>query len=245
MSTHSDSEALSTPIAILIGSVIIGGSIIFASSRAASVAVRQPAPVAQAPAAAAQPVQRAADVAQVKASGAQIVGSRTAPIVVAYWYDYQCPFCKRAEAEVMSQVMKEYVSTGKIRVVFKDLQFLGADSTSLGMAARAVGEVAPGKFYDWHKAIFENQGRENSGWATTARIRELTSQVLSAAETDRVMSLMVSKADEYRKSLDADKAEGSNFGVRSTPSFIVGKQLMVGLSSYTNIKSAIDAAIKR
>lgn len=245
MSTHSDSEALSTPIAILIGSVIIGGSIIFASSRAASVAVRQPAPVAQAPAAAAQPVQRAADVAQVKASGAQIVGSRTAPIVVAYWYDYQCPFCKRAEAEVMSQVMKEYVSTGKIRVVFKDLQFLGADSTSLGMAARAVGEVAPGKFYDWHKAIFENQGRENSGWATTVRIRELTAQVLSAAETDRVMSLMVSKADEYRKSLDADKAEGSNFGVRSTPSFIVGKQLMVGLSSYTNIKSAIDAAIKR
>lgn len=237
---------MSLPVAVIIGAVIIGGSIIFAAFKApaqqAAQAVRQ-APAA-APAPAAPSAVKAADIKAVKATGPQVVGSPSAPIVVAYWYDYQCPVCQRAEELVISQVMAEYVKTGKIRMVFKDLQFLGPDSYTLGVAARAVGEVAPAKFYDWHKAVFENQGQEHSGWATTEKILSITTSVLGKANADKAMALATSKAAAYRQAIDADKAEGSAFGAKATPSFIIGKQLIVGLSSYANIKAAIDAALK-
>ncbi len=246
MSTHSGLDSLSLPVAILIGSVIIGGSIIFSSARAPATAPAQQAvkQVAGAAAAPAQPKQ-AVDIKTIKATGPQVVGAASAPIVMAYWYDYQCPVCQRADESVVSQVMTEYVATGKIRIVFKDLQFLGADSTTLGLAAKAVDEVAPSKFYAWHKSIYDNQGKENSGWATKDKIREITLKTLTSSETDSVMSLMVSKAVEYQKLLDADKAEGAALGIRATPSFVIGKQLMVGLSAYANVKAAIDTAIAK
>ncbi|MCX6716169.1 MAG: thioredoxin domain-containing protein [Candidatus Taylorbacteria bacterium] len=250
MATSSSQEHLSLPVSIIVGSIIIGGSIIFAvantSGRPNQAA--NPAPAAVAPVQQGNQQQnnaRTADIKSVKASGAQVVGLPAAPITVAYWFDYQCPVCKSAEANVMSKIITEYVKTGKIRVVFKDLQFLGPDSASLGLAARAVGEVAPAKFYDWHKAVFENQGQENSGWATKEKILSITTSVLGKASADKVMLLMVSKAATYQKSLDADKAEGETFGINATPSFIIGNKLMVGLSSYENIKTTIEASIKK
>jgi len=247
MASHSDQENLSLPVSIIIGAIIIGGSIIFTSTRA-------PAGIAQqAPNAPAQPQQvqqkpspaRVADIKTVRAVGPQVIGSPLAPITVAYWYDYQCGVCKRAEESVTSQIMAEYVNTGKIRIVFKDLQFLNADSNSFGLAARAVGEVAPSKFYEWHKAVYDNLGKESSNWTNNKeKIMYITVSVLGKANADRVASLMVSKAAIYQQALDADKKEGSDFGIQATPSFIIGKQLMVGLSSYENIKSVIDTALK-
>ena len=66
----------------------------------------------------------------------------------------------------MPQLKKDYIDTGKIRIVYKDLQFLGPDSTTLGQVSRAVWQLAPSKFADWHKAVYDNQGQEKTGWAT-------------------------------------------------------------------------------
>ncbi len=229
------------PIAIIAASIILGGSIIFASTR---MSAQQGIAVSRAPATAAvpaaNPVQqvKAVDVKTVKLAS-PIIGSPTAPVAIAYWYDYRCSFCKKFGAEVMDNVYKDYVRTGKVRVVFKSHQFLTADSTAYGIAERAVWEAAPSKFYDWHKLVFENQSQ-----ATKANIPGLTEQALGKAYADKVMALIAAKGDTYQKAIEADRTEGSTFGIRSTPSSVIGKQLVIGAKSYAEIKAAIDAALK-
>ncbi len=145
----------------------------------------------------------------------------------------------------MPQIVKDYVDTGKVKIVFKDFQFLSEDSQRLGKVARAVWDIAPTKFYQWHKAVYDNQGTENTGWATDAKILSITTGVLGATDAQKAMQLAVKNADTYQKEMDADKAEGSAMGINGTPGTIIGKQLISGAQPYAAFKQAIDAALKK
>jgi protein-disulfide isomerase len=205
---------------------------------AASVAAQ--APATESPASAAPTV--AADSAKVSAAGVPFIGDEKAPVVMAYWYDYQCPFCKQNEETVLPRLIKDYVETGKVKVLFKDFAFLGPDSQTAGYAARAVWEVAPDKFYLWHKAVFDHQGQENTGWATKDKIIALTKSI-PGIDTDKVAQLMADHATDYQKAIDADGAEGAAMGVNGSPGAIIGTQLIVGAQPYEQLKAAIDAAL--
>src|SRR6185295_15016671 len=64
------------------------------------------------------------------------IGKANAPLTMVYWSDYQCPFCKAVEVghpQIPTQpsipmLIKDYVDTGKLKIVFKDYPFLGQDS---------------------------------------------------------------------------------------------------------------------
>lgn len=235
MESSTSKFTISTPVAIIIAGVIIAGAVIFANRLPA-----QPATATQPQ----QPVAQAADVSKVKIDGEPFIGSPNAAVTMAYWYDYQCPFCQRNEEQTMPQIIKDYVDTGKLKIVFKDYQFLGPDSQTLGKFSRAVWEVAPDKFYQWHKAVYDNQGTENTGWATDAKITSITTSVLGASDTAKVAALVKSNGDEYQKEMDADRAEGTAMGISGTPGAIIGKQLISGAQPYAAFQTAIDAALK-
>ncbi len=225
---------LAISIAIVIAGALIGGAVILGS--------RQPGNSVAANAQ--QPQAAAADISKVKIVGEPFIGKQDAPVTIAYWYDYQCPFCKQNEETAMPQLIKEYVDTGKVKVVFKDYQFLSEDSQTLGKYSRAVWETAPDTFYSWHKAVYDNQGTENTGWATKAKIESITKGVLSADMTAKVVALVKANGAEYQNEMDADKVEGTDFGVSGTPGFIIGKQRIDGAVPYAQIKAAIEAALK-
>jgi len=142
----------------------------------------------------------------------------------------------------MTQLMKDYVNTGKVKVVFKDFQFLGPDSQTAGLAERAVWEVSPDKFYTWHKAMYDKQDNENGGWGNKADILALTKSL--GIDSVKVEQLMTSKAADYQKAMDADKAEGGAFGINGTPGSIIGKNLISGAQPYAAVKQLIDLALQ-
>ncbi len=233
------------PVSILAAGVLIAGSVIYSVGRnnlaAKNAGGNSGAQVGQVQ----QPAAQDADISKVEIEGNPFVGDPNAPITVAYWLDYQCPFCRRFETQSMPQLYEEYVKTGKVKLVYKDFQFLGPDSQTLGKFGRAVWEAAPDKFYAWHKAMYENQGQENTGWATQDVIMQLTAQAIGASDAAKALALVQGKGDRYQQLMDADKAEGSSFGVSGTPSFISGKQLLVGAQPYSAIKQFIDLTDKQ
>ncbi|HLD70791.1 MAG TPA: thioredoxin domain-containing protein [Negativicutes bacterium] len=181
------------------------------------------------------------DIASVKTEGSPVIGSADAPVAVAYWSDYQCTYCKKFEAEVVSRIIADYVDAGKVKIIFKDFAFLGPDSTTAALAGRAVWEISPEKFAGWHKAMHEKQDAENSGWGNRADILALTQEV--GIDSVKVGELMDAKAAEYQKAIDADQREGAAFGIGGTPSVIIGKQLVYGFSSYEKLKPLIEAEL--
>jgi len=186
-----------------------------------------------------------ANIKDVKIDGEPFVGKEDALVTMAYWRDFQCPFCQRFEQQTLTELYKKYITTGKLRVVFKDLQFLGADSQTVGLAARAVWEIKPDKYYDWQKYVYDHQGQENSGWGTKDKIIDMTKAVLGQEIANKVSSLMDQNKDKYQKAMDDDKAEGAKFGINGTPGFIIENQVVSGAQPLSTFEQIIEGLLNK
>ncbi len=229
------------PFSIIFAGLIIGGAVYFSNNRSGGAAV----PGAKVPAV-------AADISKVVTDGRPFIGNPNAKVTIAYWFDYQCPYCKLNEQKNISQIVAQYVQTGKVKIVFKDYQFLGMyskdqgrdDSMSAALMARAVWEVSPEKFYDWHSAVMNKQDDENAGWGSEADLLALT-KTIPGVDAVKVQGLMVSKKAVYEKMINEDRTEGASFGIEGTPAMIVGKEVLGGyIQDFPKISGPIDALLK-
>ena len=234
---------LLSPIAIIVAGLMISSSIVWSSR----LPPQLPAQISNAAAPQIQPAQPpppTPDIAKVNLQGEPSIGNAAAPVVMAYWFDYQCPFCKQNEESAFPQLIKDYVDAGKLRIVFKDFEFLGPDSQTAGLAARAVWDVAPDKFRDWHKAMFDKQGEENSGWAKKDNVIALT-KTIPGIDAAKVDELMISRAADYNKAMEADMAEGNTMGVNGTPAMLIGTHMISGAVPYAQLKAAVDGVLPK
>jgi hypothetical protein len=161
---HPMLERYLTPIAVLLGALIIAFALMYSPSAADRDAATNTGPEV--------------NVEDIAEEGEPFIGNPDAPTTLAVYYDYQCPYCQQFELQVMPRLIQEYVSTGKTRIVFKDFQFLGEDSTTAAVYARAVWEAQPEKFYPWYVAVMTAQDGEGGGEfgrSPVTAMKELTS----------------------------------------------------------------------
>ncbi|HRH24514.1 MAG TPA: thioredoxin domain-containing protein, partial [Candidatus Paceibacterota bacterium] len=139
-------EKYLTPIAVLLGAIIIAVAFAFGTGGTRPTT---------------EGTQGAAvDIKNLSIGSSPVLGSATAPVTMAVWFDYQCPFCKKYDMETVAQVYANYVESGKVKIVLKDFQFLGSDSDAAALFARAVWDAYPDKFYPWFQAMMEAQDDE-------------------------------------------------------------------------------------
>ena len=184
----------------------------------------------------------AVNIKDVNLAGEPFVGNPNAT-PIAYFSDFQCPFCKKFETGNIVSLKKDYVDTGKIKIVFKDFVFLGPDSVDAAVYARAVWSLYPNEYYAWRQAMFTAQDQEgNVGFGNRKSIEALT-KTIPGIDQAKVSANLDANKDAYSKAVDADYVEGQKLGVQGTPSVIIGKTIIDGaypLSSYTDaLKNAV------
>lgn len=243
--TDVHTEAVLTPVVaknswVIPGSIIVAGALISGAVLFGLRGAPAPTPVVQTNPTAA-PTAPAVDIAKVHTDGNPFIGKVDAPITIAVWSDYQCPFCKRFDQDAVKRLIADYADSGKVKVVFKDFAFLGSDSDDASRIGRAVWETAPDKFAAWHTAMFAQQDGENSGWGSEADILALTKSL--GIDSVKVANLLKTKSDEYQKLIDADKAEADTFGINGTPGTIIGKTLLSGAVPYASVKQLVEKII--
>ena len=235
-------QKLAVPIAIVIAGALIAGAVYFASIGRAPVNAGAGAP----------PPQQPVNIKDVKTAGDPFIGNPNAPVVLAYWSDHQCPFCKAVEvggvpqipiAPAFPELIKDYVDTGKLKIVFKDYSFLGPDSTTAALYEHAIWELYPDKFYTWRKAMMLAQDEEHAGFGNESSILELI-KTIPGVDSDKAKALVAKKTTAYTKSIEADRAEGASFGIQGTPGFITGTKLISGAAEAATFKAAIDEQLK-
>lgn len=240
-----DYSKLYTPVAILIGAVIIGvfamiGLMHSGSSTAAAAGTAAPT--------------QAVNIKDVKTDGEPYIGQANAPVTLAFWSDYQCPFCKAVEVggvqgittpAAIPDVIKEYVDTGKVKIVFKDFQFLGQDSIDDGEYARAIWALYPSQFYAWRTAMYTQQPEENSlSEADNKAHVEKVTQSIAGIDLSKVEANIAANKTAYDTAMNADMQEGENFGITGTPGFITGTTEIDGAQSLSAFQAAIDPQLK-
>jgi len=139
-------------------------------------------------------------------------------------------------------IIDKYVDTGDVRIVFKDLQFLGPDSTTAGVYARAVWELYPSRYWPWREAMYEAQDEEHGGFGDEASIVALT-KTISGIDATKVTQATKANKNTYETMLAADRAEAGSFGISATPSVIIGTQVIAGAQAYAVFEAAIEATL--
>lgn len=196
---------------------------------------------------------KAVNVKDVKTADEPYIGSLNAPVTMAYWSDYQCPYCKAVEVGGVSGItvgasiptlIKNYVDTGKLRIVFKDFAFLGNDSITGAEYARAVWALYPDKFYTWRDAMFVAQDAEgDTGFGNAGTIDALIKKIPGLDDAKIKADVAANKA-KYDAAIQADTQEGSTFGIQGTPGFIIGTKSIDGAVPLSQFTAAIDAQLK-
>jgi protein-disulfide isomerase len=144
-----------------------------------------------------------------------VLGDPDAPVTLTEYVDLQCPVCARASATTLPTLVRDYVRTGKARLHFRTLHFIGPDSER---AARvAAGAERQGKLFRFLEVFYANQGAENGGYVTDAFLR----RVAAAAGVDAGAALRQADSAFATQRLQRADADAARLGVAGTPTFTV------------------------
>jgi len=191
-----------------------------------------------------QPAAAAVNIKDVNTANEPFIGQANAPVTIAEWSDYQCPYCKQFEQQTLPQIISDYVNAGKVKVVFKSFAFLGNDSISAELYARSVWKLYPSQYFAWRTAMYNAQDQEgDQGFGNAASIDKLDATV-PGLDAAKIKSDVAANTAAYQAAADADKAEAAKLGIQGTPAFVIGTTLLPGAYPYSNFKPLIDAQLK-
>jgi len=138
---------------------------------------------------------------------------------------------------VKPEIVKEYVDTGKVQLVYKQYPFLGQESTWAAVAAECAADQ--GKFWEYHDLLFERQQGENQGAFTKDKLIGFGKELgLDTTKFDKCVN-----EDQTAGRVQADLQEGQQLGVRGTPNFFVNGQPLSGALPFETFKTVIDEAL--
>jgi protein-disulfide isomerase len=225
-------------VGVAAGAVAIG---LVIASQVGSSEPKTPPPVTKAAGAA----ETAALLRGIPQSG-KVLGKPTAPVTLIEFADMQCPFCAVYATEVLPTIVREYVRTGKVKLEFRGMAFVGPESETALRTVLAAGE----QNRMWHvlDLLFRNQGAENSGWVSEDLLRSIGSSVAGLQGT-KMLDARASAAVTERFEEDASIA--ADAGINSTPSFLVGRSgetpaaLRVSALEPPAFRSALDALLEQ
>ena len=82
-------------------------------------------------------------------------GEEGAPVVMVEYSDYQCPYCVKYINESFPQIEKDYIDTGKVRYLFRDLPLpFHANASAAALAARCAGDQ--GQYWEMHDILIKD-----------------------------------------------------------------------------------------
>jgi protein-disulfide isomerase len=234
------------PVSILIAAVMVGGAIVFATLYKGGGSVAAPAAgtgnnnVVEATSTTADPA-----AAMTLGPRDAILGNASATVTLIEYGDYQCPYCVQFFSETQPQILQNYVSTGKVRVVFRDLAFLGPESTAAAEAAQCAEDQ--NKLWPYHDALYaaklsddNSGGSEDDGFYTTAEFLKIAQRV--GLNIPTFTSCINNNTDG--SIVAQEKAAAVAIFGASTPSFLINGAMVSGAQPYSVFQAALDAALK-
>jgi protein-disulfide isomerase len=173
------------------------------------------------------------------------LGSASAPVTVREFADLKCPFCRQYTLTTQPTIIDKYVRTNKVRMIFRNLAFVGNSQADTTAAAKAgVAASLQNKLWNFSDVFYHNQGDELTTYVSDQFIRKIGSAV-PGLDTGRLLSDRSNA--RVGELLTTASSEAQQYNVTSTPSFVVqsrnGSPMVV--DNYKRLDGAIDKALNR
>jgi len=183
------------------------------------------------------PLPTAEKVSMSVSGGWYSVGRPDAPVTMVEFADYQCPFCRHFHTDTFAELKKNFIDTGKVLFVSRDLPLdFHENSQRAAEAARCAGDQ--GKYWEMRNALITN-GSDLSADAVTRYAQSLSLNMTS-------FSGCVSSAT-HKAEIQKDQSDAGVLQISGTPTFVLGRTSkgtlngtrLVGAQPYATFEAAI------
>ena len=170
------------------------------------------------------------------------MGDPAAPVVIEVWEDFQCPYCQRFTYEVEPAIVEQYVETGDVRLVFRNLAFLGDESHWAAVAASLAADQ--GMFWPFRDYLFANFLGNESGGFHIDRLLEMGEAVGLDMDEFREGLVLENARERFGELQEEAMAEAYSLGINATPTVVVNG---VPLQSpdFQSVADAIDIELAK
>ena len=159
------------------------------------------------------------------------VGNKDGDVTFVEFFDYNCGYCKRAMADMLD-LMK---SDPKLKVVLKEFPVLSQGSVEAAQVAVAVRMQDPGgkKYLDFHQKLLGGRGPAD-------KARAMAAAKEAGLDTGRIEKDLASP--EVRATIAENFKLAEEMGMNGTPSYVIGKQVVIGAIGLDGLKEKIGFA---
>ncbi len=166
------------------------------------------------------------------------IGKLDAPVTMIEYSSLTCPHCAHAHATILPQLIKDYVETGKLRIVFSDFP-LNQQALDASKVSRC---VANDQYFGFLTMLFGSI----ETWAYSGTHPQ------PLIQTATLTGLSADKARECLNNTDVENAlvqgvqeAAQKYKINSTPTFVFndGKKMIAGARPYAEFQAAIDSLL--
>ena len=155
--------------------------------------------------------QNASEIFRPAAS--PVVGNSKGDVTVIEFFDYNCPYCKKAFGQLAQLMEKDK----QVKVILKEFPILSKGSEEAAKVALAM--KLQGKYWEFHRAMQEVQGQVNE--AVALRVAEKLGPDMAKLRKDMA-------SPEVKREIDQTRALAAKLGIQGTPHFLVGDRVIPG-----------------
>ena len=160
-----------------------------------------------------------------------VLGNKDGDVTFVEFFDYNCGYCKRAMADMLD-LMK---TDPKLKVVLKEFPVLSQGSVEAAQVAVAVRMQDPSgkKYLDFHQKLLGGRGAAD-------KARALQAAKEAGLDTARIEKDIGSA--EVRSTIEENFKLAEAMGMNGTPSYVIGKQIVIGAVGVESLKEKIGVA---
>jgi protein-disulfide isomerase len=160
-----------------------------------------------------------------------MLGNKDGDVTFVEFFDYNCGYCKRAMADMLD-LMK---TDSKLKVVLKEFPVLSEGSVDAAKVAVAVRMQDPGgkRYLDFHQKLLGGRGPAD-------KARAIAAAKDAGLDTARIEKDLASP--EVRATIEENMRLAEAMGMNGTPSYVIGKQVVIGAVGLEGLKEKISVA---
>ena len=177
-------------------------------------------------------------------NGSPILGNPNAPVTLVEFGDYQCHFCNVFFHSTEDSILKNYIETGKVRMIFKDFNIIGPDSINASHGAHCANDQK--LFWEYHDILYTNWTGENNGWASSENLAKFAQEI--GLDMNEWTECMVGA--NHSQVILASNNDAKSLGLTGTPAFFIigpdGKTTKIfGAQPFEVFENIFEAELKK
>jgi protein-disulfide isomerase len=172
-----------------------------------------------------------------------MLGDANAKVTIIEFGDYQCPSCRLFWSDVEPRLKKDYIDTGRVKLVFRDFPIVEIHPEAIVAAMAAECAADQGKYWEYHDKVFREQYNRGEG-VIRFRVADLKKWGADLRLDTATFNACVD-GKRHEEEVTKDYMDGAGVGIQGTPMFFINGRPVGGAQPYPVFRKIIDEELKK